>query len=84
MQVVHTPGDAPNHGRMNLPISGWTWNSRNALRNTAAQNSNIVTPRSPAAGTADGGASGSGIAACGAVRVSVCAVSVTSAPRTSC
>ena len=30
MQVVQTPGPPPNHGRMYLPISGCTWNSRNA------------------------------------------------------
>ena len=32
MQVVHTAGDPPNHGRMNRAISGCTWNSRKALR----------------------------------------------------
>src|SRR5882757_2219250 len=31
MHVVHTPGPPPNHGRMNLLITGCTWKSRNAL-----------------------------------------------------
>jgi hypothetical protein len=30
MQVVQTPGPPPNHGKMYFPMSGCTWNSRNA------------------------------------------------------
>src|SRR5882672_1320225 len=30
MHVVQTPGPPPNQGRINLPISGWIWKSRNA------------------------------------------------------
>src|SRR3954469_13304295 len=30
MHVVQTPGLPPNHGRIYLPISGWTWKRRNA------------------------------------------------------
>ena len=30
MQVVHTAGQPPNQGRMNLLIKGCTWNSRKA------------------------------------------------------
>ncbi len=41
--VVHTPGVEPNHGRMYLPMIGWTWNSRNALRNTVTA-SNATEP----------------------------------------
>ena len=37
--VAHTPGVDPNHGRMYLPMIGWTWKSRNALRNTVAASS---------------------------------------------
>ncbi len=32
MHVVQTPGVPPNQGRMNLPINGWIWNSRKALK----------------------------------------------------
>ncbi len=35
MQVVQTAGLPPNQGKMNLLISGWTWNSKNALTSTA-------------------------------------------------
>ena len=36
MQVVHTDAEPPNQGRIILPISGWTWNSRKALRKIAS------------------------------------------------
>jgi hypothetical protein len=36
MQLVHTAGDPPNHGRMKRAISGCTWNSRKALRKIVA------------------------------------------------
>ena len=32
MHVVQTLGVPPNQGRMYLPISGWTWKSRKALK----------------------------------------------------
>ena len=32
MHVVHTAAEPPNHGRICLAMSGWTWKSRNALR----------------------------------------------------
>src|SRR4051812_1372901 len=34
MHTVQTAADPPNHGRMILATSGWTWNSRNAERKT--------------------------------------------------
>src|SRR5579864_9333337 len=36
MHVVQTPVIPPNQGRMNLPISGCTWNNKNALKNTVS------------------------------------------------
>ena len=36
MHVVHTAGQPPNHGRMNLLIKGCTWNSRKALKRIVA------------------------------------------------
>jgi len=44
MQVVHTAGEPPNHGKMNFPISGWTWKSKNALMNTVTAYEN-ASPR---------------------------------------
>jgi hypothetical protein len=43
MQVVQTAALPPNHGNMNLPISGCTWKSRNELINVAAQNTNSAS-----------------------------------------
>jgi hypothetical protein len=60
MQVVQTAGPPPNHGRTYLPISGWTWNRRNAPANTVAANSQAGPPRRAAAGAGGpGGRSGS-------------------------
>jgi hypothetical protein len=39
MQVVHTAALPPNHGRMRRATSGWTRNSRNALKNRASAKS---------------------------------------------
>jgi hypothetical protein len=36
MQVVQTAGVPPNQGRSTLPMTGWTWKSRNALRKMVA------------------------------------------------
>src|SRR5687767_15032313 len=36
MHVVQTPALPPNQGRMYLPIRGWTWKRRKALRAIAA------------------------------------------------
>ena len=32
MQLVHTAAEPPNQGTISLAMSGWTWNSRKALR----------------------------------------------------
>ena len=42
MHVVQTSGLPPNHGRMNLPMSGWTWKRRNAPTKTAIAYVNII------------------------------------------
>src|SRR5277367_1698486 len=41
-QVFHTAADPPNHGRIILPIMGWTANSKKALRNTVAAYARIT------------------------------------------
>ena len=38
MQTVHTAGLPPNQGRIDLLSSGWTWNSRKALKNVVRAN----------------------------------------------
>ncbi len=50
MHVVQTLGDEPNHGRMYLAMSGWTWNSRKALRKTVEQNRRIAREPLPVSG----------------------------------
>ena len=35
MQVVHTAGVPPNQGKIILPITGWTWKTRKALKKMA-------------------------------------------------
>src|SRR6516225_12265997 len=41
MQVVHTAGLPPNHGKMNLLMSGWTSNSKKALKRVMSAKSQI-------------------------------------------
>src|SRR3970282_982483 len=41
MQVVHTAGVPPNHGRIKRAISGWTRNSRNAPVKIVSPNATI-------------------------------------------
>ena len=50
MQVVHTAADPPNHGRINLAISGCTANRRNALKNMVTANAGRADRRSTVRG----------------------------------